>query len=354
VNSQEKIKNKRSDEAYPPVSQHHRTISRMETMPFPYTLEDLAEAYEQEKFEYEDSPEEIRAKARQILEVIRKANHCVCYTGAGISTSAKIPDFRGPNGVWTSKEKGREAPGVSDITTVLPTFAHYSLTHLVKMGLIRFIVSSNVDGLHLRSGLPPHKLVECHGNIYKEMCETCEKVYYRQYIVENVGLHHTGWRCDWCNGRLRDTHVGFGENVGETDLGISLFHARKSDVSFILGTSMNVQPSVAFQLQSKKNGGKIILVNLQKTPYDSEVDIQVFARTDDFMKIFMEELEVKTFDQATDVRKTWDVYDQQKAPDLFRYGTKTEPGYTKFWPVLAAGSCVAALLFYRLYLHKAS
>eukprot|EP00026_Physarum_polycephalum_P008529 Phypoly_transcript_08617.p1 GENE.Phypoly_transcript_08617~~Phypoly_transcript_08617.p1 ORF type:complete len:445 (+),score=68.43 Phypoly_transcript_08617:188-1336(+) len=289
------------------VDQPLRELAEMETRKFPYTEADLEEAYNQEKQEHYDSEEEIRAKAKEIAEVLKGALHVVCFTGAGVSTSANIPDFRGPTGVWTNKEKNRKTKSV-DFVTVRPTYAHYALVHMIRMNIINFIITSNVDGLHLRSGVPPQLLVEAHGNLYKEVCERCGKSYLRDYSVEHIGQHYTGWHCSWCNGKLRDTHVAFGENVNEHDLAISLFHSRKADVSFILGTSMNVQPSVAFQILPKKRGGKVILVNLQKTPYDHLIDYRVYAKTDDFMRILMEELKAPEFDRTTDLLPYWDTY----------------------------------------------
>lgn len=289
------------------VDQPLRELAEMENRTFPYSRADLDEAYAQEKQEFYDSEEELRGKVKQIAAVLKKAKHAVCYTGAGVSTSANIPDFRGPTGVWTNKETGKQTKSV-DMVTVRPTYGHYAITHLMRLNIIKFLITSNVDGLHLRSGVLPHLLVEAHGNLYKEVCEKCGKSFLRDYSVEHIGQHLTGWHCTWCNNRLRDTHVAFGENVNEHDLSVSLFQARKADVSFILGTSMNVQPSVAFQILPKKRSGKVILVNLQKTPYDSVIDYRVFAKTDDFLRLLMSELAVPEFDRSTDLLSIWDTY----------------------------------------------
>jgi NAD+-dependent protein deacetylase sirtuin 7 len=89
-----------------------------------------------------------------------------CHTkGAGISTSANIPDFRGPTGVWTMREKGKSVGG-KNLHKAFPTFAHYCVTELVRRALLRFVVSTNMDALHLRSGLPVHLISEQHGNWY--------------------------------------------------------------------------------------------------------------------------------------------------------------------------------------------
>lgn len=95
-----------------------------------------------------------------------------------------------------------------------------------------------MDSLHLRSGLLPHLICEQHGNMHKEICEKCRKVYYRQYDTERGygNSHVTGRKCDWCGAKLLDTIVNFGENLLEEDLMVSLHHSRKCDLALVLGT----------------------------------------------------------------------------------------------------------------------
>jgi len=156
-----------------------------------------------------------------------------------------------------------------------PTKTHYAITQLARKHLIHFVISTNMDGLHLRSGLPRHMIVEQHGNCYKEICENCQTEYYRQYdtlkTVVHSRKHHTGRHCTWCGGQLQDTIVHFSENFrGEHVQPISMHHARKCDLAIVMGTSMNVQPAAAYPDKALKSpGGKLVIVNLQKTPYDA-------------------------------------------------------------------------------------
>ena len=107
------------------------------------------------------SPREIVVeKCRQLAAMIKESRHFVVHTGAGISTSAGIPDFRGPKGVWTLEKKGQAPPSTGvTFNTAQPTLTHRALVALQEKGLLHYVISQNVDGLHLRSGLPRCVLV---------------------------------------------------------------------------------------------------------------------------------------------------------------------------------------------------
>ena len=103
--------------------------------------------------EVEDPAEVLAKKCSKLAEAIRKCNHLVVYSGAGISTAANIPDYRGPNGVWTLMDQGKEV-GACNLEKATPTYTHMSLFTLYKKGKLKHIVSQNCDGLHMRSGIP--------------------------------------------------------------------------------------------------------------------------------------------------------------------------------------------------------
>ena len=125
----------------------------------------------------------------------------VVFTGAGISVSCGIPDFRGPNGVWTRQKKNLGPPplarGVS-FATARPSLTHLALAHLVRAGIVTRVVSQNVDGLHLRSGIAPDRLFELHGNCFVEACRGCGARHERDFETGTVGFKATGRRCERC------------------------------------------------------------------------------------------------------------------------------------------------------------
>jgi NAD-dependent SIR2 family protein deacetylase len=158
---------------------------------------------EEEKKEYFDSPKELDAKVEQFAMMILSAEHMVAYTGAGISTSAGIPDYRsgastclstGP-GCWEkaaniekAKKEGSLAKSFKVNKSILPsiqkahpTKCHMALYELMEKGLLKHIISQNIDGLHRKSGIPAEQISELHGNTNLEFCDKCGADYMRDF-----------------------------------------------------------------------------------------------------------------------------------------------------------------------------
>ncbi|KAH3759468.1 silent information regulator family protein [Pelomyxa schiedti] len=266
-------------------------------------------AYDEERREYLEPLASLQEKAAHVAQLLRASKHTVVYSGAGISTSSGIGDFRGPKGLWTCSDKGTKCESKT-YTDVLPTFAHYAITALAKKKLVHFVVTTNVDGLHLRSGTPLHMLVELHGCCYKEVCTNCKKVFLRDYNVfrgKNTRSGHlTGRMCDFCRSPLVETSVAFGETYRDpVDAIRSAYHARKATLAIVLGTSMNVQGAASYPEKALRNqGGSMILVNMQATPYESIIGTRVWARIDDFMRLVMENLGI-TVSCECDMLSEW-------------------------------------------------
>lgn len=225
---------------------------------------------EDEIKEYFDSEEELNLKIKELVSIIKNSKYIVAYTGAGISTSAKIPDYRGPNGVWTLRDRGEIPKFEITMRQALPTVGHMALLSLLNKGILKYIISTNVDGLHRRSGVPVGKLAELHGNCYKEFCANCGKEYLRDFEIHcnGVGNHVTGRFCEEksCQGLLMDSIIHFGENLPKKELTNCIIEAQKSDLSLVLGTSMRVTPACLFPLKALSNDGKMVIINLQRTP----------------------------------------------------------------------------------------
>lgn len=149
-------------------------------------------------------------QVKNVAALVRASKHVVVYTGAGISTNASLPDYRGPRGVWTMKEQGLSPQIVMPTKEIDPTHGHLAITSLVQQNLVKHVVSTNIDGLHLRSGLPTAAISELHGNAYTERCTKCGNQTIRQLTSEIIqnGVHPdhlTGNTCQQpgCGGALR-------------------------------------------------------------------------------------------------------------------------------------------------------
>eukprot|EP01080_Neovahlkampfia_damariscottae_P008074 gene8074-12535_t len=260
--------------------------------------------------EHFDSIETLEICVDEIAKLINNSKHLVVYTGAGISTSANIPDYRGPKGVWTLRDKGMTPDGI-EMDQAFPTYSHYALVELMSKGILKYVVSTNVDGLHRRSGIPKEKISELHGNSYKEYCHKCGKEYLRYFdtfkTVKNTKSHLTGRTCsdENCKGQLKDTIIHFGESLPISELSNAEKESKECDLALVLGTSMRVQPACILPSLNcgKKKKGDLVIVNLQITPFDDNCKERVYAKTDDFMRLLMKKLNLENFNVDFDANQ---------------------------------------------------
>ncbi|KAK6179986.1 hypothetical protein SNE40_012218 [Patella caerulea] len=228
-----------------------------------------------------DDDETVESKIQQLVDMVKACQHLVVHTGAGISTSAGIPDFRGPKGVWTLEEKG-ETPKI-DITfeSARPTKTHMALVALENAGIVKYVISQNVDGLHVRSGLPVNRLSEPHGNMFVQTCDKCHTKYINNKCSPTMGLKPTGEQCRQqkargvCRGRLHDAILDWEDALPDHDLTLADKHSAKADLSLCLGTSLQIIPCGNLPLGARKNGGKLVIVNLQTTKHDKKCDLKI-------------------------------------------------------------------------------
>ncbi|XP_069124118.1 NAD-dependent protein deacetylase Sirt7-like [Argopecten irradians] len=256
------------------------------------------DAMKKRSLEIKDPEEVLQQKCEQLAEAIKGSKNIVIYTGAGISTAASIPDYRGPNGVWTLLLKGQQ-PTAQDLSDAEPTVTHMCITELEKEGHVSHVVSQNCDGLHLRSGFPRKKLSEVHGNMFIELCNNCkpQREYVRLFdVTEKTGVrrHGTDRNCHTCKKPLRDTIVHFGEKGGVKspyrwkEAGKA---ADNCDLILCLGTSLKILKMYAclWCMDRRPNRRpKLYIVNLQWTPKDDSAALKINGCCDDVMKRVMD------------------------------------------------------------------
>ncbi|KAJ6654483.1 hypothetical protein lerEdw1_006904, partial [Lerista edwardsae] len=255
-----------------------------------------------------DPPDELERKICELANLIRNASNVVFHTGAGISTASGIPDFRGPNGVWTMEERGLPPKFDTTFENARPSKTHMALLELHRAGILQFLISQNVDGLHVRSGFPRDKLAELHGNMFVEECMKCGKYVLLCRCFSSWGswsrlrkIHSSPiYLCVsifFLRGKLMDTILDWEDSLPDRDLNLSSeasrwdsstvptsngtfdpnkecepgfgfsSSCRRADLSITLGTSLQIKPSGNLPLLTKKKGGKLVIVNLQPTKH---------------------------------------------------------------------------------------
>ncbi|KAG7209501.1 hypothetical protein KM043_015586 [Ampulex compressa] len=262
-----------------------------------------------------DSVEALRLKCGLLADWIKAARHVVVHTGAGISTAAGIPDFRGTNGVWTLEQKGLKPTMNISFDEAIPTKTHMALKKLVEAKKVKFIISQNIDGLHLRSGIQRQYLAELHGNMFVEQCDKCGKQFVRNFATKSVGKKSLDTVCRSeqiggrpCRGRMHDTILDWEHNLPDSDLTLSDLHSSVADLSICLGTTLQIIPSGNLPLYTKKYGGRLVICNLQPTKHDKKADLIINGNVDEIMITVMKKLglEIPEYESTIDPTRNSD------------------------------------------------
>ena len=217
-----------------------------------------------EKSKLSDVENRIKVLAQWMFE----AEHLVVFTGAGIGTESGLPDFRGPNGLWTRRAKGLSAPEF-DWSQAEPNQSHLAIVELQNMGKLAFLISQNVDNLHLKSGIRPELLAELHGNITKLRCRSCG------FKCDSFPDLNT---CPICGGRLVSSVVNFGDSLPEKEVEDSEWHSRHCDLFIVVGSSLAVYPAADMPRIALRSGAKLVIINQGETPLDRVCHLRFTGR----------------------------------------------------------------------------
>ncbi len=214
-------------------------------------------------------------------------------TGAGISTDSGIPDFRGPNGLWTRDPEAEKASNIhvyrSDPevrrtnwqrrasgelwANVEPNIGHHALVHLERGGKLHTLITQNVDELHQRAGNDPSKVIEIHGTTRKVSCLACGWRAPMEAALERVRAGEADPHCLECGGLLKSATVSFGQSLDQRDLVRCEQAALEADLFLAVGTSLAVFPINETVSIAKSGGAAVVIVNQQPTPYDRMADV---------------------------------------------------------------------------------
>ena len=207
-------------------------------------------------------------RIRLLAQWMCEAEHLVVFTGAGISTESGLPDFRGPDGIWTRQERGLP-PKPRDFSSVEPNAGHMAIVELQKLDKLSFLISQNVDNLHLRSGIQPNLLAELHGNVTKLRCTRC-----KTQVDKSTGLG----RCS-CSGRLVSSVVNFGQPLPQKELADSYRHSQNCDLFVVAGSSLVVMPAADMPRVALESGARLVIINKGETPFDRVAHLRFEEKT---------------------------------------------------------------------------
>jgi NAD-dependent deacetylase len=203
--------------------------------------------------------EQLDKKIRTLAQLLYESRYPVVFTGAGISTESGLPDFRGPDGVWTRRDKGLPPrPMQKPWDKVSPNSGHYAIVELQKLDKLKFLISQNVDNLHLKSGIRPELIAELHGNMTKLLCHRCEQTYDKE----------AGMTTCPCGGRLVSSVVDFGQSLPVKDLSLAFEHSRRCDLFLAIGSSLVVTPAAEMPNEALAAGARLVILNKGETPFD--------------------------------------------------------------------------------------
>ncbi|MBD3351323.1 MAG: hypothetical protein GF364_07530 [Candidatus Lokiarchaeota archaeon] len=247
----------------------------------------------------------LNERIKEAAELIANSDHLVIFTGAGISTESGIPDYRGPNGVWTRRDKGLPPPKPKvPWKQRKPNQGHIVIKKLQDMGLMKFLISQNVDNLHLMSGIKEDLIGEFHGNSELMRCMECGTTYQKSeiwddnkwgpgYLTSKVRKGQPS--CPECDGRLVSTVVNFGDPIPDGVMENSVKHSQKCDVFLVVGSSLSVTPASYMPKYALKNNADLIIINKQPTPMDNKASVLFHESAGDVL--------VKILDKVEEINK---------------------------------------------------
>jgi NAD-dependent deacetylase len=252
------------------------------------------------------------AAIERAWETVSAARHLVVLTGAGISTDSGIPDFRGPNGVWTKDPSAEKLatfdnyvndPEIrrrswqsrlrSETWNAVPNAGHLALVEFERRGVLDLLVTQNIDGLHLLAGHLPEKVVEIHGTMRWIVCLRCGNRLPTPQVLERVKAGETDPACrnrvvagtstgtstgtsdGECGGILKSDTISFGQDLVAADLYAAERAARSCDVMLAVGSTLTVYPAAALVPSAKQHGASVVIVNGEPTGYDMVADVVV-------------------------------------------------------------------------------
>jgi NAD-dependent deacetylase len=229
--------------------------------------------------------------AAQARAWVDDADSVVVLTGAGISTDSGIPDFRGPQGLWTKNPLAEKMSNIhyyladrevrklswqnrmsSPAWTAKPNAGHLALVHLEQRKKLHALITQNIDELHQQAGNSPDKVIEVHGSMRRFMCWGCGMRGPMQRVLDRVRAGEEDPECRTCGGILKSDTISFGQQLVPEVIDRAMQAAGEADVFITVGTTLQVYPVAGAVDIARSTGARVIIVNAQPTPYDEVAD----------------------------------------------------------------------------------
>ena len=250
----------------------------------------------------------METKINKVAEMIAASKRLVVFTGAGISTESGIPDFRGPDGLWTKVDpedftidrfisSGETRKKVwyylvegGLMINAEPNQAHLAIAELEKMNKLSSVITQNIDNLHQRAGNNPKIIHELHGNMQWLVCLDCGERYSVELMRQKYPSPDHFPVCEKCQGIIKPDVVFFGEMLPQDILRIAERESEMSDLFIVIGSSLVVYPAAYMPLYAKRSGAKIVIINMGDTGQDDIADIFINAPAGETMTKIVERL----------------------------------------------------------------
>ncbi|MEO8539820.1 MAG: NAD-dependent deacylase [bacterium] len=223
-----------------------------------------------------------------VVAWLRDSRSTVVLTGAGISTESGIPDFRGPQGVWTKDPEAERRATLqyylanrdarvaswkgrrdSPLLDAQPNAGHLALAELERKGKLDLLVTQNVDSLHIKAGNSLERMVEIHGTVRDFTCMGCGERGPLGRVLARVDAGEEDPPCRTCGGVLKTATISFGQNLVADDLLRAQEASSQCELFLAIGTSLGVYPAANLPRYALQNGARLVIMNAEGTPFDA-------------------------------------------------------------------------------------
>jgi NAD-dependent deacetylase len=226
----------------------------------------------------------------------------VALTGAGISTESGVPDFRGPQGIWTKNPKAEKLSSIhyymSDPEVrrlawqqrldhpawqAEPNAGHHALATLERAGRLHALITQNIDGLHRKAGNAPDKVIEVHGTVHEYVCMSCGDRGPMHGVLERVRAGEADPPCRECGGILKSATISFGQQLVPEVIQRAMVAAGEADLFLAIGSTLQVYPVADAVPRAKATGARIVIINAEPTRFDDIADAVIQQRIGDVL-----------------------------------------------------------------------